>query len=161
MLANIGLHSVGWVYKYHEWTTEQLHMPFLHACLVYFQYHELEENWSLSLVKRHSYLVKFVVYVPPERKDKIIQHCVFYFTWLMSLFPSCLGSEVASMLKLAFAAHFKTLRSSRCIFKDRGPNIQEAFVMGLKVNTIKVDACDYTHVITKLKTASKRCISFL
>lgn len=72
-----------------------------------------------------------------------------------------MGSEVASMLKLAFAAYFKTLRSSRCIFKDRGPNIQEAFVMGLKVNTIKVDACDYTHVITKLKTASKRCISFL
>lgn len=55
-------------------------MPFIHAYHVYFQYHELEENGSLSLVKRHSYLVKVVVYVPPERKDKIIQHCVFYFT---------------------------------------------------------------------------------
>lgn len=123
MLANIGLRSVGWVFKYHEWTTEKLNMPFIHAYRVYFQYNELEENGSLSLVKRHSYLVKVVEYVPPERKDKIIWQRVFYFTWLMSLFPSCLGSEVASMLKLAFAAHFKTLRSSRCIFKDRGPDI--------------------------------------
>lgn len=102
ILANIGLHSVGWVFKYHEWTTERLNMPFIHAYSVYFQYNELEENGSLSLVKILSYLVKVVVCMPPERKDKIIQHCVFYFTWLMSSFPYCLGSEVASMLKLFF-----------------------------------------------------------
>lgn len=90
-------------------------MPFLHACLAYFQYHELEE---LSLVKRHSYLIKVVAHMLPERRVRITQCHVFSFTSCMCLFQSCLGSEVASVL--AFPAHFKALRG-RCIFKDKEP----------------------------------------